>query len=741
MRQINSDLETGILKIHEFYDVNAPQNDIESTPYFDIKGKYIIIDLPNLYNVKKITKFSFDTLGSTDNRYLETEYRISRNGSIWSEWFELKNVLDNFPEIDPGDPLLFNIRFTRDGFSEISTIRLLEYSLEGVLERNIPEITGENTINIKSGETIIWKTPYIYKVFKISDLEILSNNDLSNVEIKYRYSQDNSRSWSNWELLTKENITTTNITPIRFFQIEYSITNNSNYPIGIQDINLIGEFQNVSKDYFKTNLYGIRDCCISNLVGYFDNEGNYIYPDNGTSQEESNTSVLPQLSDQDKANLFQPYQQNRAMDLLEKMSVDAEAMFGHNVVYYVTDPDVNGQDHTIHEYQLYNISCEGKLKVGVEDNRFPDSQIVMNQFDLSLFESMTVHITKKQFKEIFGPQRRPSKEDIIYFCDINRMFIVDHAQQFRNFNNAAIYYKLVLKKYNKKANVKTDIPAIENSLDKLTKNSTIEELMGIDIKENKDSVANKQQHRVLSDELIRLEYKAVIEKELIENSDTIISKANYDLSTLNHGEPGVRYKNLNPVMKVSDNIGYYSWFRINNYVTNENYNMMKYYDDSNSLGFMIDIIDDSLKVTLNSDSYNFDLLGSVSTQNIALEEDIWYCLVVNIDQRNRKLNYYVYKRNVSYESDASMLSSNILKKVYEGETNIISVNYELEEDNCSILASDMSITNIRLFSEIIPEETHNKILNQYIIRDDSKHLIFADNATTRIYTQRFPYNE
>jgi hypothetical protein len=64
----------------------------------------------------------------------------------------------------------------------------------------------------------------------------------------------------------------------------------------------------------------------------------------------------------------------------------------------------------MHEYQLYNVVCEGNIKVAVDGNNFPDSQIVMNQFDLSLFESMNVHITKKQFKEIFGPQRRPVKK-------------------------------------------------------------------------------------------------------------------------------------------------------------------------------------------------------------------------------------------------------------------------------------------------------------------------------------------
>jgi hypothetical protein len=34
------------------------------------------------------------------------------------------------------------------------------------------------------------------------------------------------------------------------------------------------------------------------------------------------------------------------------------------------------------------------------NNEFPDSQITMNQFDLSLFDNMEVHITKEQFNHI-----------------------------------------------------------------------------------------------------------------------------------------------------------------------------------------------------------------------------------------------------------------------------------------------------------------------------------------------------
>jgi len=753
-QKIISNLENGTLIMFDKFDANAV-NTINSTPYLNSIGSEYIISFTNLQNVSQITHFKYDTLGLTDTRFLKNYYRISRDGNSWTEWLDLKRIIDNFPIVDAKDPLYLDIKWIRGGSSTIGAVRILEYSIVGTLERPLFENAGDglSTLNIPPGKNTIWKAPFVYKVFSIIDMEIIAPTILTGVDIKYRFSQDNSRTWSNWEPFTKENVTTNRINPIRFFEIEYSITNNSSSNVGIQDINLIGDFQNVSKDYFKTNLYGIRECCQSNLTGYTDASGNFVPADNtngtggisnsgGSCDTTGVGSTLPEMTSQDKANLFNPYKQNTAMDLLNKLSADAEQIFGHRVIYFVTDPDKKGQDHTLHEYQLYNVVCEGNIKVAVDGNNFPDSQIVMNQFDLSLFESMTIHITKKQFKEIFGPQRRPSKEDFLYFCDVNRMFQVDHAQQFRNFNNSAIYYKLVLKKYTQKANVKAGTKEIQNKLQQLTKNSTINELFGIENAQDKASIANKDQFAPLTKETIRLEYKALIDKELIENSSTIIAKAHYNLSSVEYQQIAVKYKNFNPLLSVSDNIGYQIWFRINNYITDEIYNFMDYYDTTNSLGYKINLSNDAIQVKLNSDTYTYNLMGYESDQNTAFEEGVWYCYVLNIDQRNRRLEHYVYKRNVDDEDDAANLPNTILRKIYQGYQDITPINYQIEGNvTCQILASDMSVTNIRLFIETIPVGQHNKILNQYIIRDDSKYLVFADNATTRLYLPKFPLYE
>ena len=123
---------------------------------------------------------------------------------------------------------------------------------------------------------------------------------------------------------------------------------------------------------------------------------------NGTGGINCPDDSYQPLTDEQKSQLFNPYQQTAAQDLLNKLSNDATEIFGHQVEYFVTDPDARGIDHSIHEFGLFNIVCEGDIKVAVNNNQFPDNTISTNIFDLTLIDSFEVHITKEMFKQAFG---------------------------------------------------------------------------------------------------------------------------------------------------------------------------------------------------------------------------------------------------------------------------------------------------------------------------------------------------
>lgn len=748
---IKIDSLNGTILISDSFDLTAATGSAAAAPRFDSIGAEYILTFPNLRRVECFSKFVYDTLGLTSNRYLVTHYRVSRDGNAYSEWFQLGRNISDFPSVDP---LHLQVRWTRVGTSEVGSVRILEYRLEGSVER---DVVDDGVAYVPPGKEIVLKMPYIYKVFNLTGYEIVSGSDVSGLDMKWRFSQDNSRTWSQWEPLTQDNVRTARISPTRFFQVEFSLHNNGASAVSVQDLNLLGDFQNVSKDYFKSNLVGLRENCTSNTVGsgYYDSSGTFVpYPNpsgvqgnvsagisGDNCQVDQYGSTLPALTSENKAGLYNPYQQNSAMALLNKLSTDAQEMFGHKVVYFATDPDRRGADHTFHEYQLYNVSCEGEIKVSVEGNNFPDSQIVMNQFDLNLFSTMEVHITKKMFKEVFGPQRRPAKEDFLWFCQLNRMYTVDHAQQFRSFNNSAVYYKLILKKFNMSANVSVPDAETRNKLAALTKNTTLEELMGLEKAEDKVSIANKTQLKPLTTDPIRHSFTAKITKELIENSSTIISKSNYDLASVPFGTAAVNYVNIDPYVRTTSNFGYTIWFSINNYVTDDVYWLFKYYDDANSLGWKSVLSNDRITVTLNDSEYHYDLMGRETGDALALSEDTWYCYVLNVDQRQRTMSQYIYKRSVKDESKASALNSTLLTKVYSGSQDITNFEAMIEDANCQLIAGDMKATNIRLFNDVIPETYHNKILNQIIIGNDSRHLVFADNANARLDLPRFPMNE
>jgi hypothetical protein len=748
MANIVSNLTSGELALSDSWSISATGS--SGPPQFSNVGDEFIFSYINLENVETLKNFSFDYTGQTELRYLEVYYRLSRDQTNYTEWLPItENKLSlrndsisfynnearitNFPPFSSRDTMFLDLKFVREGTSTVGTIKLLEYELTGSLERNISDGLNQVTVT-PSSDPLIIKPPFIYKVFSIEDVEIISNSTLDeDFTVKYRFSQDYGRTVTEWEFLTKENIKSVRITPIRFFQIEYLIEVTSP-SVTIYDINLIGDFQNVSLDYFKTNLYGSREDCNCLKLGIVNDPSTFpaMYPGVEIKTLPVNVqaaSPLPQLTTEQEANLFKPYQLQQATDLLNKLSNDANSIFGHEVVYFLTDPDKRGIDYTFHEYQLYNFVSECLIKVSVENNQFPENTGAITQFDLSLFDSFEIHRPKKNFKEAFGADKRPSKEDFLWFCEINKMFLVEHSQAFRSFNNNAIYYKLMLKKYSQKASVIGANKTISDKLSALTRNSTIDELFGLENQQDKAAVANKDQFRPLTQDPIRSIISAQIIREFVYNSENVISTYHYDLSTVTFSAtqsfPAVTYQNFKRYFDKGSNLSFICWFNIFNLTTNDNYHLFNYYDNSINSGLDINIQNDIVSVKWNNDTYSMIL-------NDSLEEDTWYGYLVNINQRQRKITQYIYKRDVDDEEDAEQLNTTILRRVYKYEQDLTPVTFTLDGINAQLLSGDMKLTNIRLFTEVIPESEINKILNQNIIRDDSKFLLLADNANKKL---------
>ncbi len=583
---------------------------------------------------------------------------------------------------------------------------------------------------------IVVKPPYVYKVFKINDLEILSKGDIDNTTVSYRYSQDYGRTVTGWVEFTKENIRSERINPIRFFLIEYLIQYTGDESTGVEifDINLIGDFQNVTLDSQKTNLFGVREDCNCLMLNIANDPESYaLFAMKGESKTSmllsNNKAELYDLSQQDISNLYQPYQQQTALNLLSKLSEDSVQIFGHDVIYVLTDPDRKGIDYTFHEIQLSNYVCEKMLKVSVENNNFPDNQITFNQFNLELFDTFEIQITKQDFKKAFGVEKRPNKDDVIWFCELNRPYRIQHAQPFKNFNNYIIYYRIILEKYSDKKNIIATTQDMQNVMNEITDNSTIAELMGLENAQDMKAVANQEQLKNKAQDTLRVQIHADVERETIYNGSLRIAQTNYDLSSVDYGANAVVYRNFKNFYAKSDNIGFMCWFKINNISTNEIFNFLHYFDDRYNTGIKIDMIDTSIIVIINDVTHDLSF-GTL------LSENIWYCLVVNIDQRQSLITSNIFKRDIINEWDASMATSSKLLELHSMTSSMVPTVIEVDTDiNANIVASDMKITNIRLFLDTIPLNNH-KMLNMEIIDHSYKYIIFSDNAN-KIYTLPF----
>jgi hypothetical protein len=700
-------------------------------------GQEVIISVDNVPNLESLNEIVTTYTGENNTRKLKMYYRIalSNEPNKWTEWEEIDptGATDCFVELSPFYDYNIEIKFARTGSNTTGEIEISNFTWTGTWDAN--SISDGSVDLTPTISPVIYDVEDTYKVFSLSGYELVARNNLSSLEIEYRISQNDKRSWSQWTLLTTENIKTEKIDPIRFFNIQYKFTHTgTSGTIQIRDLNLYGSFINISQNYTTANLLGLRENCKNGLIGNTSlNAGtgsNNLSIGSNIKNEPSIWSTL----DKNEGDLFNPYNLGGAIDMYNTLANQATSIGGWKVEYFKTDPDEYGIDHTIHEYSLYGVVKAGDIKILVPENQFPSNQVAFNQFDLALLESFEVHLTKEEFKNVFGVEHRPSKEDFLWFCDISRMFRVEHAQAIRDFGNSSVYYKLILGKYNKRSNVKATDTNIQEKINDIVKNSTFEDLFSTQKQDNKKEVAYKKQHDTLSDDRIRQDINAIIGKELLDNAELVLSKYHYQLSSVTPGNVAVTYQESDRYLQQGNNRSFIAWFKFNEYTDSDEYNLLNNYSTELSLGYKFDITNGSILTTINSATYSMNVSDY-------LDDDIWYCVLINIDQRQRKIKHHLFKRNVDREIDAKNLNSTKLKLLTSLEEDYTPNEFELDSDKLTmkIMASNMKLTNLRIFDDIIPEEEQTKILNQQIIRD-SDHLIMADNSNKIFVLPRYPYN-
>jgi hypothetical protein len=630
-------------------------------------------------------------------------------------------------------------------------------------KQSIPIVEGNTVEPIicldGKGDQVIFNPNMVLKVYSLDSYCLVvdglegTNCCVDCLDIKFRHSST-TRKWENgWLPLTEANLKCIKPSALKFFYIEFLFTqtcDNGGKPICITDLIINGDYQNVSNDYEKLNRFGLRPDCNYKLDEEGTTDNVYQGEDSGVQppiEWTDDNSVCPTLPS------FNPYDANLTNHLNEKLSNDISNLFGHQVDYYKVEANNAGIDNVLHEYQTYDTTQKEVVKVLVPDNNFPEDIVGFNMFDLALFDSFEIHITRKEFHNKFGIGVRPGNKDFLFFCPLNKWYEVEHAQSFREYNNISIYYKVTLTKKSDDKNI--DNRAYENEFSGLIQNNSLDNLFQSDVEENEDQVVNKQIQENLTETFatdVKIDYddKTIIEntatmdnKELRDvkkpdpidlsifatnieqdliNGPNVISRNYYDFTSRTNDNALV-YKKLDNTINECDDRSFMVWFKINKYIPGQVYNMIDNYNTVIKNGYKIDFVDGRFEIIWFGQMFDIDV-------SVALNK--WHSVLVNFNQKEGKLELFLYTRR-----DDGLCSTDELVLISEHETKLVPISFS-GDLIMSVKGSPMSWTNMRIFNEVVTKNRINLILNQYIIKN-TELLVIADNINKVVISPSWKY--
>jgi len=666
--------------------------------------------------------------GDIDYLYFIKKWRWSIDNKNWSSWLEFSQMPKNWNWLDD---LYVEIKYIalektdapvdtitpEDGYS----LFLFYVDLNGTIEI---ERTEQRAVLTEIDQCSIL-TPYDkWKIFKLYDYNLIVGGitDDRYLDIKFRTTHTHNRLWTEWMPLNKDNLISLTIDPLRFWYLEIQFCRKGTDQSGeikIWDLEIVGDVQNVTQNYAKMGKMGFRNDC-----QYNDAESCPApsYPPPEFEQYMT-------CDDRFKDNKWNPYDL-KATEFYKKMTEDVNQMFGWKVVYYKTDPDQQGKDVILHEYSMSHVIDEKEIKVLVDQNKFPSNKINFTPFDLDLFEMFTVHITRDEFKRTFGIEERPRKWDMLFLCETNRLYQVDHAQLHKDFLNTSVYYEVVLSKAQNNLHVKPTVD-IQQSIDELTKNNSLDSLFKEEVEQETKNISNKSQQQALTHDETRNEINtfARIINTPIFNGPNIISNNYYDFSNISPDKHAISYSVSDNAIRKGENRSFIFWINLKSKKQDLRYNIIsnQVINENVVNGYNISYSNSIIDI-----EWGNQLIEIPVTE---LQTNHWYALVLIMNQVQQKWECFIYRRKSDVNPQSYINPELTLVKGDSG--NLIPIEYNINT-NIVIFGSELKMTNIRIFKETINFNNLQMILSQSIIREAGK-LILADNANKQQKLQIVDY--
>jgi len=114
-----------------------------------------------------------------------------------------------------------------------------------------------------------------------------------------------------------------------------------------------------------------------------------------------------------------------------------------------------------------------------------------------------------------------------------------------------------------------------------------------------------------------------------------------------------------------------------------------------------------------------------------LVEDYWYAIFVNISNFYRQLTVDLWVRKWN-ELTPQPIATTELENIYSNTASITQIDRSNTTYNYTLVASNLAITNIRLFDKIETEQSKQSIILNQTISQDAEFATIIDNATQRL---------
>jgi hypothetical protein len=438
----------------------------------------------------------------------------------------------------------------------------------------------------------------------------------------------------------------------------------------------------------------------------------------------------------DSSSLFRPYDvMGPGIQLWKDLSCAVSEMFGHCVRYFKTQAKLESADTVLKEYSLFEVTDVKDIKILVPDNTLPDNAIKFMPFDMDFGDGIEVHIVKEHFERAFGYDDLPEQKDYLYFPLIDRMFEVHSAYLYRDFMAAEAYYKVMLYKWQDKANVMRENPAIAQYVDDITED--FDEILQPEIDKEYIDITNPQQYTTTAIggfDKVRSHINSNLKIEVsdLTNYFTIVGKYFYDMDkVMKWGDLAVKYK-MSVNRGIEKNTAFSMWFKTTKTTFTKSPNtydiLIDGYSDIEQKGFRIILdyapgttansaITQSITVKVNSNTHTFEI-PKLNPQN-------WYGLVVNHMNEFSQVSIHIWEMKYNTKQPTQNKTTD-LKLIFT--KHVDSPTQEVKNSGTfELRAGTIGITNVRIWDESIEEEKQPLLLNQYIVKD-SRYALTIDNA-------------